>query len=84
MRYTTGYNANVVVVADGNRVFGGHYDGKLYEKQKSAILNDASETAPGAINSYRRSHWIIQPCFYFCSTYRASGYTNSNRMYWKL
>lgn len=55
LRCTTGYKANVAFFVQNRRLFMGHYDGKLYEKDKATILSDASETSPGAINGYWRS-----------------------------
>lgn len=55
LRATTGFKANVLTVVQNRRLFGGHYNGKMYEKLKSTIFSDASETSPGAINGYWRT-----------------------------
>ncbi len=55
LRCTTGFKANVVCAVQNRRMFGGHYNGKLYEKFKSTVFSDASETSPGAINGYWRT-----------------------------
>jgi len=55
LRCTTGFKANVVCTVQNRRFFAGHYDGKLYEKDKATIFSDASETSPGAISGYWRS-----------------------------
>ena len=55
LRCTTGFKANVACLVQNRRFFAGHYDGKLYEKDKATIFADASETSPGAINGYWRS-----------------------------
>lgn len=58
LRNTTGFDCNVVCLASGYRLFGGHTNGIIYEKYKASTYNDASETAPGAVNSYRYTPWI--------------------------
>lgn len=55
LRCTTGFKANVACLVQNRRLFGGHYNGKLYEKLKSTVFSDASETSPGAIDAYWRS-----------------------------
>lgn len=55
LRCTTGFKANVVALIQNRRLFGGHYNGKMYEKFKTTIFADASETSPGAINGYWRT-----------------------------
>lgn len=55
LRCTTGYKSNVFGLVQNRRLFAGHYDGKLYEKDKSGIFADASETSPGAISAYWRT-----------------------------
>lgn len=52
LRNTTGFDCNVACVAKGYEVYGGHTNGKIYKKYDSSTYNDASETAPGAINAY--------------------------------
>lgn len=55
LRCTTGFKSNVVCLVQNRRFFAGHYDGKLYEKDKATVFSDASEASPGAINGYWRS-----------------------------
>lgn len=54
LRCTTGFKANVLTMVQNRRLIAGHYNGKMYEKLKSTIFADASETSPGAINGYWR------------------------------
>lgn len=58
LRQTTNSDVNVATVADGYRLFGGHYDGILYEKDTTDQYYDDSETDPGTINAYWYSKWI--------------------------
>lgn len=58
LRNTAGWDSNVLCVAQGYRIFGGHTNGIIYEKYKSGTYADASETAPGGIDAYRYSPWI--------------------------
>lgn len=58
--HPTGFDCNVMAIIQNRRLFAGHYDGKIYEKDKSGILNDASETSPGAIEAYWRSKWFAK------------------------
>jgi hypothetical protein len=55
LRCTVGFKSNVLTTVQNRRLFAGHYDGKMYEKLKSTIFSDASETSPGAINGYWRT-----------------------------
>ncbi len=55
IRCTTGFKANVLAIVQNRRLFAGHYNGKLYEKLKSTVFSDASETSPGAIDGYWRT-----------------------------
>lgn len=55
LRCTTGFKSNVLGIVQNRRLFGGHYNGKMYEKLKATIFSDASETSPGAIDAYWRS-----------------------------
>lgn len=55
LRCTTGFKSNVIALVQNRRLFGGQYDGKIYEKLKATIFSDASETSPGAINGYWRT-----------------------------
>lgn len=58
LRCTTGFKSNVLAMVQNRRLFAGHYDGKVYEKLKSTIFSDASETSPGAIDAYWRSPYV--------------------------
>lgn len=55
LRSTTGFKSNVLSLVQGRRLFGGHYNGKMYEKLKLNIFTDSSEASPGAINAYWRT-----------------------------
>lgn len=55
LRCTTGFKGNVITIVQNRRLFAGHYNGKLFEKLKSTIFSDASETSPGAIDAYWRT-----------------------------
>lgn len=55
LRCRTGYKANVLALVQNRRLFAGHYDGKLYEKDKSSTFTDASEASPNAIDAYWRT-----------------------------
>lgn len=55
LRCSTGFKSNVLTLVQNRRLFGGHYNGKMYEKLKSTVFSDASETSPGAINAYWRT-----------------------------
>lgn len=55
LRCTTGFKANVAFIVQNRRFFCGHYDGKMYEKDKLTLYSDGSEPSPGAINAYWRS-----------------------------
>jgi hypothetical protein len=57
LRHTTGHDMNVACMAQGYRLFGGHYDGKIYEKDKTNIWIDASESN-AAVKGYWYSSWI--------------------------
>jgi hypothetical protein len=80
LRCTTGYKANVVCNVQNRRFFAGHYDGKLYEKDKATVFSDASETSPGAINAYWRSPFknlggldtTVDPIYYTVSALNES------------
>jgi hypothetical protein len=51
---STGYKCNVACLAENRRLFAGHYDGKVYEKDLSTTYNDASESG-AAISAYWRT-----------------------------
>lgn len=55
LRCTTGFQANVSCIVQNRRLFSGHYDGTLYEKLKTAVHSDDSESAPGIIDAYWRT-----------------------------
>jgi hypothetical protein len=55
LRCTTGFKANVLTTVQNRRLFGGHYNGKMFEKLKSTIFTDDSEPSPGAIDAYWRT-----------------------------
>lgn len=50
--HPTGFKANVACLVQNRRLFTGHYNGKLFEQNKSATLTDASEASPNAIDGY--------------------------------
>lgn len=53
-RYTSGHDINAVTTdRDANRIYAGHYDGKIYEKNKSDIFTDASESSTGVSGLWR-------------------------------
>jgi hypothetical protein len=55
LRCTTGFKCNVMCLVQNRRWFGGHYDGKMYEKDKAATFTDASIASPGIIDAYWRT-----------------------------
>lgn len=55
LRCTKGFGANILTIIQNRRLFAGHYNGKLFEKLKTSVFTDASETSPGAIDSYWRT-----------------------------
>jgi hypothetical protein len=55
LRCTTGYKANIMTTVQNRRLFAGHYNGKLYEKDKSSTYTDSSEASPFAIDGYWRT-----------------------------
>lgn len=55
LRYSTGFKCNVMGLVQNRRFFGGHYDGTIYEKDKSSVFSDDSVTSPGAIDAYWRT-----------------------------
>jgi hypothetical protein len=57
LRYTTGFDCNVVCLAQGYRLFGGHTNGVIYEKHKSGVYQDASESSAN-VNGYWTTPWI--------------------------
>lgn len=57
LRCTTGFKVNVACLVSGNRLFGGHYTGKVYEKYKANTYSDASE-ATSNYNAYWNTPWI--------------------------
>ena len=57
LRYTTGHDMNVTATNQAGTLYGGAYDGKIYQMDVSAVYTDASESST-AINGYWRSGWI--------------------------
>ena len=57
LRNTSGYGMNVIGLAQERRIFGGAYNGKIYELDKSSSYTDASEST-ASINGYWRSGWF--------------------------
>lgn len=55
LRCTTGFDANVACIVQNRRLFCGHYDGKLYEKEDPTSSSDDSEPSPGPINGHWRT-----------------------------
>jgi hypothetical protein len=58
IRYTTSAKVNVAYIAQGYRLFGGSYDGKIYEKEYATTYSDSSETSPGIITGYWKTPYI--------------------------
>ena len=57
LRHTQGYKANSAARTQSGIIYTGHYDGKIYKQGVTSEFNNASETAPGAIDSYWGSCW---------------------------
>lgn len=57
LRNTTGFACNTACLVQGYRMFGGHTNGKIYEKYTASTNNDASVTG-GLIDGYWRTPWI--------------------------
>ncbi len=57
LRHTSGYKANAVARTQAGVIYTGHYDGKIYKQDVASTYTDASETSPGAIDSYWSSTW---------------------------
>lgn len=57
LRHPTGYDLNVPATVQNRRLFAGHYDGKIYEKDAASVYNDASETSPGTIDAFWQTRW---------------------------
>jgi hypothetical protein len=55
LRCTKGFKSNVFALVQNRRMFAGHYDGKIYEKDKLGTFTDASEASPGTIDAYWRT-----------------------------
>lgn len=60
LRCSTGFKANILAMVQNKRLFAGHYNGKLFEKLKTTVFSDASETSPGAINGHWRTPYKNQ------------------------
>lgn len=54
---STGFKANRACLVQGRRLMTGHYNGKIYEQDKTATYSDASETS-GIIDAFWRTPWI--------------------------
>lgn len=55
--HPTGFKANVAALVQNRRLFTGHYNGKVFEQDKSATYTDASEASPFAIDAYWTTPW---------------------------
>lgn len=55
--HPTGFKANVACLVQNRRLFTGHYNGKIFEQDKTATFTDASETTPFAIDAFWTSPW---------------------------
>lgn len=53
----TGFTANKAAIAQGRRLFTGHYNGKIYEQDASGVNNDASEST-SLIDAYWKTPWM--------------------------
>jgi hypothetical protein len=58
LKHTSGYDLNVAALVQNRRLFGGHYNGKIYEKDVAATYTDASETSPGTIDAFWQTRWF--------------------------
>lgn len=57
LRNTTGQQMNVTTLHQNGAVYGGAYDGKIYQMDVVSTYTDASVTSPGAISAYWRTGW---------------------------
>lgn len=57
LRNPTGFKFNTSIVSKDRVIYGGGYDGKLYETDVDGVYQDASESG-AAINAYWRSGWM--------------------------
>lgn len=57
LRHTSGYKANSAATTQSGKLYTGHYDGKIYLQDVESVYTQASETSPGAIDSYWSSNW---------------------------
>lgn len=48
----TGFKANTACLVQNRRLFTGHYNGKIFEQDKSATYTDDSEASPNAIDAF--------------------------------
>lgn len=55
LRCTTGFKSNVLAIIQNRVLYGGHYDGKIYEKLVSGNFSDDSEASPGTIDGHWRT-----------------------------
>jgi len=54
----TGFKANTACLVQNRRLFTGHYNGKMYEQDRSNTYTDASEASPNAIDAYWQTPWL--------------------------
>jgi hypothetical protein len=55
--HPTGFDVNVAAIARGRTLYGGHYDGKVYQKDVANTYSDSSEASPGAIDAFFQTNW---------------------------
>ena len=56
LRHNSGMNMNVFTMTQLGTIYGGSYDGKIYEMDKASTISDASESS-AAIVDFWRSGW---------------------------
>jgi hypothetical protein len=54
----TGFKANVSCLVQERRMFTGHYNGKVFEQDRTGVYTDASEDSPSAIDAFWRGAWF--------------------------
>lgn len=57
LKFSSGHNMNEAMVMRDRILYGGGYEGKVYELNDDSVFNDASETST-AIDAYYRSGWM--------------------------
>lgn len=57
LHYPKGYAANVMATTKRGKLYGGHYDGKVYEKDKASTYTDASNSSNG-VKGVFKTGWI--------------------------